>query len=846
MNEKLLKNILPPVITALLLLIIFYLKNIFPFGAGNISSGDVSQLFVPMYTHLYDALHNTKSLFFDWYSAAGNNMAGIVSFIGLLNPLNLFFYFVPRENILEYMSIYLVIKMMLSNFAMSIYLSKTYKNLNVFYHIIFSLLYSFSGYVLQYYSNINWLDFTILFPLLILSLNRLLKSGKYGYYILLYTLCLISSIYMSFMVTIFLIIYAGAYCIILLPKAQKKEKIFKFAISSLISLLLSGFILIPSAFQMLSSIRSVTKKSFFRNSINSSECINKWLILLCLEFPLATTLKLFKYKNKKSKFLLFTTLMMILPLIFERINLVWHTGSYVKFPMRFGFILAFMLIACSSYYFSHFNSKQKIEKDKIIVPVSCFLFIIILMFSLICFENINWCGIAMSIFETIFFVLFIGAFLLLYTLLLEISNNFAKKLLILFPVAFEILFMSYGFLAPTFSLKTYPEQSSDYIEDVSNIKNILPETDNISRIKCKDFVLSSNYPYILSAPSLSNWTNFISPQLYLQNIMLGYATNYTRLLDFGGTIFSDTLLNYTYILSKNELSDILYENIQKTSEFNLYKSKFSIPFGIIVNNDIKSKEFSTPFDYQNELAKLLTGEPLMNILPFSSDFYIEEESVLYLWANTGENDEDIIFKINDTKIHTIKSSTSSNYQKAYGGIIDLGIFKNQAIHVDIISKEEAKAKNIFFALIPISKLEKLNKTDFISAKNITAKSNKLNLTVSAENENSLLFLPIAYDCGWNVYVNNEKISSVPLLNDTFIGILLNSGYNNIEMKFIPTGLKYGILTFVAGIILLLIIKKIKFLQTPTLYIFYGLLCFTIFIVYVFPLLYNIKVLIIRS
>lgn len=125
-------------------------------------------------------------------------MAGIASFIGLLNPLNLFFYFVPRENILEYMSIYLVIKMMLSNFAMSIYLSKTYKNLNIFYHIIFSLLYSFSGYVLQYYSNINWLDFTILFPLLILSLNRLLKSGKYGYYILLYMFCLISSIYVIY------------------------------------------------------------------------------------------------------------------------------------------------------------------------------------------------------------------------------------------------------------------------------------------------------------------------------------------------------------------------------------------------------------------------------------------------------------------------------------------------------------------------------------------------------------------------------------------------------------------------------------------------------------------------
>lgn len=68
-------------------------KGIWPFGQMLLDIGDMAEECVPMYTHLWDVLHGRKSLFFDWYTGLGNNMAGSVLYFGLISPFNLFFLF---------------------------------------------------------------------------------------------------------------------------------------------------------------------------------------------------------------------------------------------------------------------------------------------------------------------------------------------------------------------------------------------------------------------------------------------------------------------------------------------------------------------------------------------------------------------------------------------------------------------------------------------------------------------------------------------------------------------------------------------------------------------------------
>lgn len=855
MKKNILKYILPPTFTLIILLGIFFVKNIFPFGSGNISSCDMSQLFVPMYTHLYDALHGTKSLLFDWYSAGGNNMAGLVSFIGLLNPINLlFFLFVPRKNILEYMSIYFILKMALSSFTMSFYLTKRYIKLETFWHVIFSLIYVFSGYVLQYYTNINWLDFTILFPLLILSLDRLLKTGKYGYYILTYSLCLVTNIYLSFMVTIFIILYAGLYTLIVMPKKSRKKHILIFAIGSVISLLLSAFITLPAILQMVFSIRSIASLSFFREAINLPSAFNKIFILLCLELPFILMFKLSKKQNKTSTFLLASTFLVLMPIFIERINLIWHTGSYVIFPTRFGFIISFMLISCGAYYLTHFYKKEEMKNNIIYTLICISLLVLLAILSFVNYTNINWQAITMGIFDTkleiLYFLTFIFIVAFLYWYILKIKHNTLKKALIISTIAFEIIFISFGFIgSKTDNLikEIYSEHDSIYIKDILTIKNELDiPYNNLSRIKFKDLIFSSNYPYISETCSFSNWTNMISEPTFYLNQKLGYPYNYTRLLDYGGTIFSDALLNYNYTISKSKLPEELYEEIDSSENFYLYKNKISMPFGITINKNLENLECKNPLQYQNEIYKTLFNENLIDITQFTETLNVNEKSILYAYYLPSQT-TDITYKVNGKEISSIKNKNVTNYQKAYGGIIELGIFNNQTIYLEIDSKENINKKDILLGIMPISKLNKISKIDYNHAQNIKTENSSLTMNITSEKPNEILFLPISYDLGWNAYINGEKVQIISLLDNSLIGIKLKNGFNNITMDFFPSGMKLGIVISILGIIILTIYhfikNKLEFLGKIVLYIFYGILLLVFLVVYIFPILYNIFVLI---
>jgi len=858
MKKHILKHILPPFFTIFILLSIFFIKNIFPFGIENISSCDMSQLFVPMYTHLYDVLHGTKSLFFDWYSAGGNNMAGIVSFIGLLNPINLFFYFVPRENILEYMSLYLMLKMALSTLTMSFYLSKRYIKLETFWHVIFCIIYVFSGYILQYYTNINWLDFTILFPLLILSLDRLLKTGKFGYYLFTYTLCLITNIYLSFMVTIFIIMYTGLYTLILMPKKIKKQRIFVFALSSALSLMLSSWLTVPAMLNMVNGVRTKLSTQFLLEDVYSiCSFFNKFLILLCLELPFIFTLKLLKHKNKKSIFLLSTTALVLIPIIIERINLMWHTGSYIIFPMRFGFILGFMLISSAAYYLTHYNS-NKIAKNNIThILIAVSLLVLISLCSFTYYKYISWQSITMSIIgdwiELIFFLFFIIAITFLYVYILKINKTSIKKFLILIVLSFEIIFTSYGFIGSKtdkFIEKYYSEQSDIYIEKTKDIKSNLNLPNNkISRVKCKDFILASNYPYILGISSLANWTNMINSHILDLNYMLGYPHNYTRLLDYGGTVFSDALLNYDYVLSKDTLNEKLYEKINESEEFKLYKTKISLPPFLTFNKEIKKLKYENPFQYQNLIFNNLFNKNLIDILPFNETVELKEESILYVYYLEDQY-TGITYKVNDKEVYSIKNKDEKYYQKAYGGIIELGSFNNEIVNIEILSDKNINKEDILLGIIPISKLDIISNNSYTNIDNFNIENLSLEISLFSNTADELLLLPVAYDNGWNVYINNEKIQPERLLNNAFIGIPLKHGINNIKMQFFPYGMKLGIIFSIIGIIFLIIYRFIKkwllklpILTNSTFYIFYALLIITFSVVYIFPVLYNIFVLI---
>lgn len=93
-------------------------KKIFPFGNFTVDTSDFEGQIVPFYYHVYDFLHGRKSLFFDWYTGLGSNMAGLVSHYGFLSPFNLLFLFIKREQIETFMTLFIAIKLVFIGLSM--------------------------------------------------------------------------------------------------------------------------------------------------------------------------------------------------------------------------------------------------------------------------------------------------------------------------------------------------------------------------------------------------------------------------------------------------------------------------------------------------------------------------------------------------------------------------------------------------------------------------------------------------------------------------------------------------------------------------------------------------------
>ncbi len=116
--KKLKPYSIPGAITLAVVLITLILKGIWPFGGNRIDYFDNMQQVAPLYAHLWDFMHGKASLWFDWYTGLGTNVSMSISAFSMLSPFNLLLYLVPRNLILESISILTAVKMVFMSVAM--------------------------------------------------------------------------------------------------------------------------------------------------------------------------------------------------------------------------------------------------------------------------------------------------------------------------------------------------------------------------------------------------------------------------------------------------------------------------------------------------------------------------------------------------------------------------------------------------------------------------------------------------------------------------------------------------------------------------------------------------------
>ena len=80
--------------------------------------------------------------------------------------------------------------------------------------------------------------------------------------------------------------------------------------------------------------------------------------------------------------------------------------------------------------------------------------------------------------------------------------------------------------------------------------------------------------------------------------------------------------------------------------------------------------------------------------------------------------------------------------------------------------------------------------------------------IRSECENGLLFLTIPCENGWSAKVDGKNVRIQPLLNDTFIGLVIpEEGEHTVELRYSAQGADWGIFIAIVSFIAVIIIEK---------------------------------------
>lgn len=840
------------------MLVIYAVNGIFPFGSGSVVCDDMVQQTISNYTYFWDYLRSggKLSLMFNWETAAGAQI--LTTGFYILKPWEIIFsLIVPRDGIVNGISFLLIFKIVMAAESMLFFLRKKFK-IPSFWQVFLSLCYALSSFIIIYYTNMGWIDAAFMLPFIVLAFMYMCDTGKWWPYVLILTYSLTLSLYIAYMLFLFLLLVGGLYMMFIQPKETRKTAIIRFGITSVLSLAMSAVITVPTVYYMLGSTRYSIKSEEttldtllkILKATNTYPNVKYALLFVGSAVLWAMFIVLlvnFSHNKKKSIFFTLSLLVLLLPALFENINLIWHVGSYVGFPLRYLYMLSFILVCAAAYCIHSGSAIEFFSGKKTVIPVIISVIsgaagVLLMYFK--AYEHkdaVEGLTYRYIFTENAGMYISIAFFLMLvsYVFALTIKNKKTGCVLVsLFMIAETGMCADVSIgtnsnkdgVLPMYSL-TFVDRANAISEDL-NLEN-----DNLTRIKDHDTYLNSNYPMFFKFPAMSNFTHLVSEDLTTSMRALGYSQVYTRVLDNSGTLLSDALLNIKYTFSKKDLDPDEYTYMYGAGDSKLYSYNYTLPVGLIVNEDFVSTDIvanDDPFVSTNELFKALggegdlitTGEKTFSTDSSSADgtgvyemnIKVEGRRHVYLNVETAKgrkvSNGSLQISLNDKTLDLTYFGSKANYRypnNFFNGMLDLGVFEDEELTVTVGQwKDIGDWLKLTSGQADYTKLGELCSKEHPHA-DVTTGARSLTAKATADSDGEYLFLPVNDDPGWTCKVNGKE-AELNYAMGSFLAVRLEKGENTVELTFLPHGLKTGAvisLISLAVFIILLIIKKFK-------------------------------------
>ena len=821
--KKYLPEILTFIVPILIMLISCIINKTYPFGKEILPKYDGYYQYAGFTSYYKNVLLGNESLFYSFKGLLGYNFYA-TSIYYMFNPTNLLCIFSTSENILEYYTFIILLRIGLSGFTMCKYLKYKFKNQSNLRYIIFSISYALMAYNVCYFFNYMYFDTVVLFPIVVLGLDKLIYERKNRLYIISLTLSIISNFYIGYMVCIFSLLYF-IYNIVIYKLDRNIIK--DFIISSLLSGFMCMIIIIPEASELLKGkalLYTSNKTEYFKFNMNFLNIFYKFLpgstsnydlkygmvnIYVSL-FVIILVIKYF-FNKKISKKERITTLIFILfflfSISFNLLDFAWQLFQRpIWYPNRYIFTFSFFLITVAMKEITNITYKTNI-KENLIIIIS---FILLTLYSIISLKIHN---------DNLKIISYILGIILILQYTFFLNNKNAKYLLVMLffiEVTTNAIF-TLKIMGKTTTMTQYKTNEEINEKAVKHIKEIENKDNNFYRMELSTSTVH-NSPSLLNYNGINHFNSVKNAKtLNFLNKFNYQVTDDTSVKFNNYNPYLTSLLGIKYINGSKD--EMYYENVYNENPY-MYLNKDALSLGYMIYNK-EFKESNSSYQNTENLINSMLNTDIKRYKVIDNfngeDIEIKEiDNKKYVISKTSikiemeDKASNSMFLIPSRNISFVASySIFINDEEIKDAVIKQSpIFINKGDTYKIIIKSnlsKTELNSLKWYQIDYDKyietINELKKNEF----NITKynKDNHIEGNIDVNNDKNVLLLTIPYDKGWNIYVDDNKVN-YDICFDSFICLDLDKGKHNIKMNYVPSGFIVGLivssLTFIVTII----------------------------------------------
>lgn len=826
------------------MILVFIQRGIFPFGERSFLRTDLYHQYAPFFKELLNKLQDGGSLLYSWDIGNGSNFLALYCYY-LSSPVNWLVVLCPERYVIEFITYMIVLKISFSGVTMAYYLKK-HTGRNDYALTMFASFYALSGFMAAYSWNIMWLDCILIFPIVILGLERLVREDKCLLYCLTLAFAILANYYIAIMICITLVFYF--IMLLVIEPVSREETLFdeergvsftrvhymnypkkmtEFAGYSLIAGGISAILLIPAyyALQISASANSTFPKTYtsyfsilemLARHLDNVEVhlgLDHWPNIFCgvavlIFIPLYVMNSKVNVREKLAYF--FMLLFLLASFSMNFLNFIWHGFHYPNsLPCRQSFVYVFLLLTMA--YKGYMGLRERSLKQ---ITASVWIGIaFVLLCEALYAPDDGWN------FQVYYVsILFICIYGLLAYLRCRYKNGAAFLAIMGLLIVFTENFMNTSITSVTTVSRT---SYTEYDDDYNALKNYADSVSDrlfyrFEKLKLRTKNDGSWYQY----PSISVFSSTANAAMssYYKTLGMESATNaYSKT---GATMLIDMLFSVKYEFSNITYTDNALRKLIKTSgDVKLYENTCALPLGFMVPANMEDIWYTTgsnPVDTQNNFISAATGlyntfkyvdVPSESTSSSSETFTVKEPGYYYAYILNSSIDEATTTITSADASRATQSTTHTSLKRRF--ILDIG-YAYEGDTITITSTTENQS--LYFSLYVLQEDVLLQAYEQLNAHGLNVVSmtdTELEGTIDAA-EDGLMYTSIAYEKGWTVYVDGIKTEAVSF-KDAMLAVPLSAGRHTIRMTYTPEGFSAGILLTAVSVLLLILLTLLRYL-----------------------------------